>query len=245
MNQTQQIIHHLKHTLKQSGFTYKDVAAHLSMSEANIKRMFANQHITLQRIEAICHLMQLELTDLLQMLEDAKQHIQCLTKEQEQLLVSDPKLLLVAVSVKNYLSFDDIVEHYQISKSECIQCLAQLDRFKIIDLLPNNRIKLLIDQHFNWIPNGPIEQFFQQQIQQQFLASRFNADTACRLFQFGLLGDTSIWIMLKKLNDMAQEFTHLHQQDQHLPLHKKHSMGLFLATRPWDLDIFKPLIKEK
>lgn len=243
MNQTTLLIAQLKKALKTEGITYKNIAEHLSMSEANVKRMFANEQLTLQRLEVIANLAQLELTDLLKLVEESRQHITNLTAEQEQLLVSDPQLLLVAVSVKNYLSFDDIVNHYQISQSECIQCLAKLDRLNIIELLPNNRIKLLIDQNFSWLRNGPIEQFFQQQIQQQFLASKFKNEQACRLFQFGLLGDTSTQIMLKKIKALAQEFTDLHKQDQLLELNKKHSMGLFLATRPWDLDIFKPMKK--
>lgn len=243
MKQTSQLLLQLKKSLKTSGVTYKDIAFHLKMSEANVKRMFANNNMPLQRLESICNLIKLELTDLLHIIEDSQKHIKSLSLAQEQSLISDPKLLLVAVSVKNFLSYHDIIAHYQISDAECIQCLAKLDRLKIIDLLPNNRIKLLIDQNFSWISNGPIEQFFQQQIQQQFLKSRFRDDNACRLFQFGLLGDTATQIMLKKINHLAQEFSELHQQDQHLSLDKKHSMGLLLATRPWDLDVFKPLLK--
>lgn len=243
MNQTSSIIKTLKIFLKKAGITYKDIAAHLNMSEANIKRMFASENIALQRLEDICVLAQLELVDLFQLYEESRQRIKSLNFEQEQQLVSDSKLLLVAVSVRNYLSFDEIIKHYQISETECIQCLATLDRLKIIDLLPNNRIKLLIDSHFDWIKNGPIDQFFKQQIQQQFLNSKFNHAPACRLFQFGLLGDSATQTMLKKLQALAQEFTDLHHKDQHLPLQKKHSMGLLLATRPWDLDAFKPLLK--
>ncbi len=243
MKQTSQLIQQLKRSLKQSGKTYKAIATHLEMSEANVKRMFASENFSLKRLETICNLIQLTLTDLMQLVDESIHRINSLSLAQEEQLVSDSKLLLVAVSVKNYLSFEDIIHHYQISESECIQCLAKLDRLKIIDLLPNNRIKLLIDQNFKWIKNGPIEKFFQQQIQQQFLKSRFNDEQATRLFQFGLLGDTSSQIMLKKLRALALEFTDLHKQDQHLALDKKHSMGLLLATRPWDLDIFKPMLK--
>ena len=242
MAQTKALIKVLKQELKKSSFTYSDVAGHLNMSEANVKRLFATQRFTLQRLEEICLLLKMELSDLFKLYEDSRHRISCLNLEQEKELVSDSKLLLVAVSVRNHLTFQDIIENYQIAETECIHYLAQLDRLKIIELLPENRIKLLIDEHFNWLPHGPIEQFFQQQIQTQFLKANFNKELDCRLFQFGLLGDSSTQIILGKLKSLAQEFTDLHRQDLKLPLNKRHNLGLLIAMRPWELDVFKPLL---
>lgn len=242
MAQTAALIDTLKQALKKSRFTYSDVAAELEMSEANVKRLFATQRFTLQRLEQICQLIQLELSDLFILYEESRHKITGLNLQQEQELVSNTKLLLVAVSVRNHLSFEDITTHYQISDTECIQHLAKLDRLKIIDLLPGNRIKLLVDEHFSWIPDGPIEQFFQQQIQNQFLKSRFRQELELRQFQFGLLSETSIQLMKNKLKALTIEFNELHRRDLNLPLTKRHSLGLLVAIRPWELEVFKPLI---
>lgn len=241
MPQTSALIDTLKQALKSRRLTYSEVARRLDMSEANVKRMFAAKRFTLDRLEQICQLMELELSDLFRLYEDSRQRISQLSEEQEQELVSDPKLLLVAVSVRNCLGFDDILRNYRLTESECIRCLARLDRLKIIDLLPNNRIKLRIDENFRWLPNGPIHQFFDQQIKDQFLKSRFTGDQEQRLFLFGLLGDGSVEVVMKKLQALASEFTELHRQDAQLPLEKRHNIGLMLAMRPWELGIFQPL----
>ncbi|MCH8285664.1 helix-turn-helix transcriptional regulator [candidate division KSB1 bacterium] len=243
MAQTQALIEILKQSLKTNRLTYADIASRLDMSEANVKRMFAKRRFSLERLEEVCQLMQMEMSDLFVLYEASRQRIDHLTEKQEQELVGDEKLLLVAVSVRNQLSFGDIVEHYEISTTECIQCLAKLDRLKIIDLLPNNRIKLRIDEHFSWLPGGPIERFFEREIQRQFLKSRFKGDLEQRLFHFGLLGDASSQIMIEKMKSLAHEFTELHKQDFNLPLHKRHNQGLMLAMRPWQLEVFDPLIK--
>ena len=243
MAQTQALIEILKQSLKTNRLTYADIASRLDMSEANVKRMFAKRRFSLERLEEVCQLMQMEMSDLFVLYEASRQRIDHLTEKQEQELVGDEKLLLVAVSVRNQLSFGDIVEHYEISTTECIQCLAKLDRLKIIDLLPNNRIKLRIDDHFSWLPGGPIERFFEREIQRQFLKSRFKGDLEQRLFHFGLLGDASSQIMIEKMKSLAHEFTELHKQDLNLPLHKRHNQGLMLAMRPWQLEVFDPLIK--
>jgi DNA-binding Lrp family transcriptional regulator len=244
MAQTPALIDILKQSLKTHRLTYADIASRLEMSEANVKRMFAKKRFSMHRFEQICELMQMEMSDLFVLYEASRQRINQLTEQQEQELVGDEKLLLVAVSVRNQLSFEQIVEHYQISATECIQYLAKLDRLKIIDLLPDNRIKLRIDEHFSWLPGGPIERFFEREIQRQFLKSRFKGELEQRQFHFGLLGDTSSQIMIEKLESLAHEFTELHKRDLHLPLHKRHNQGLMLAMRPWHLDVFEPLVKK-
>jgi DNA-binding Lrp family transcriptional regulator len=244
MAQTPALIDILKQSLKTHRLTYADIASRLEMSEANVKRMFAKKRFSMHRFEQICELMQMEMSDLFVLYEASRQRINQLTEQQERELVGDEKLLLVAVSVRNQLSFEQIVEHYQISATECIQYLAKLDRLKIIDLLPDNRIKLRIDEHFSWLPGGPIERFFEREIQRQFLKSRFKGELEQRQFHFGLLGDTSSQIMIEKLESLAHEFTELHKRDLHLPLHKRHNQGLMLAMRPWHLDVFDPLVKK-
>ena len=242
MNQSAELIDTLKRMLRKSRITYARIATHLNMSEANIKRLFASRSFTLQRLEAICSLMDLQLSDLFIEHEKNRQRVVQLTHEQEQELVSDAQLLLVAVSVRNHLDFDDIVERYNISTTDCIRCLARLDRLKVIDLLPGNRFRLLIDDNFSWLPNGPIERFYQQQIQQPFLRARFSAELECRIFRFGLLGESSNQVMLRKLRALSREFTELHHNDLDLPLDSRKSMGLLVAMRPWEFDLFKPLV---
>jgi len=243
MAQTTALIKTLKQALKASRFTYADIARHLDMSEANVKRLFATESFSLHRLEAVCELLQLELADLFNLYEESRDKIRHLTLEQEQELVSDIGLLLIAVSVRNRLSYEDIVNFYTITEAETIRYLARLDRLGIIDLLPGNRIKLLIDERFNWLADGPIERFYQQQIQSQFLKSRFSAKTDLRLFQFGLLGEGACQVFIKKLQALAQEFIELHRQDMNLPLDKRYNMGLLIAMRPWELEVFEPLIR--
>ncbi len=245
MAQTAELVKTLKAALKSNNLTYADVARQLKMSEANMKRLFVSKRFTLQRLEEICQLMQMELTDLFQLYQESRQRISHLTLEQEKELVKDEKLLLVAVSVRNHLTFKDIISNYLLSEIECIRCLAKLDKLMIIDLLPNNRIKLRIDEDFHWIENGPIENFFEQKIQKHFLKSGFRAELEHRRFMFGLLSDSSIRVLLKKMHNLTKEFADLHRQDAHLPLEKRHNIGFIMAMRPWEFEVFEPLIRSK
>lgn len=241
MTQQAALIETLKQALKRRGLTYVVVARKLRMSEANVKRMFASKRFTLDRLEAVCRVAEMDLTDLVALYEESRQRIAQLTQEQEQELVRDTKLLLVAVCVRNRLSFDDIIANFQLTKTECIRFLAKLDKLKIIDLLPENRIKLRVSEDFRWLPNGPIERFFESHIQRQFLQSTFSAAHEKRLFLFGMLSEASRQIMLARLESVAAEFAELLRQDSRLPLQQKRNLGVMLAVRPWDLDLLQAL----
>ncbi len=244
MAQTRDIITTLKKALRSQHMTYADVAKGLKMSEANIKRLFASERITLDRIEAICRLMDMDLSDLFQMYEDSRKRIEQLTESQEKELIADTKLLLVAVCVRNHHSFDDILRHYHIDEPELIQKLAKLDRLKIIDLLPNNKIKLRISEHFSWIPNGPIERFYEKAIQNEFLKKGFNTENSPRVFLSGLLSESSQTVIRKKLQALCNEFTQLHRQDSELPLEKRHNIGILIAMREWEFSELRPFVKK-
>jgi len=242
MAQYEILISTLKQSLKEHQLTYAEVAKRLDMSEANVKRMFATKRFTLQRLEQVCQLMDMELADLFKSHEASRQSITHLTEEQEQELVSDVRLLLVAVCVRNYFTFDEIVAQYNLKSTECIRYLAKLDKLKIIDLLPNNRIKLRIDEGFRWLAKGPIEIFFEKQVQSQFLKSSFSAEGDQRLFMSGLLSETSRQVILKKMQMLAKEF--VDRQDANLPLSKRDNLGLLIAMREWEFAAFKPLQKK-
>jgi len=241
MAQVQAVIATLKQALKADRLTYADVARGLGMSEANVKRMFATERISLDRLEAICELIHMDLIDLFQLVDASRQRITQLLEEQERELVADVKLLLVAVSVRNHLSYEEIIRNYMITETECIHYLAKLDRLHIIDLLPRNRIKLRVDENFSWRPNGPIERFFEREVQSQFLKSGFNSAGSMRVFIPGLLSERSHDAFTRKLLALGKEFTELHRQDCDLPLGKRRSIGLLLALREWEFAAFRPL----
>lgn len=241
MAETRAVIGTLKQALRSYPMTYAEVALGLEMSEANVKRLFASERITLDRIEAICRLMQMGLSDLFQLYDASRQQIEQLSVDQEKELVADTQLLLVAVCVRNELNFAEIMQYHHISEPDLIRCLAKLDRLKVIDLLPQNKIKLRIDQNFSWISGGPIEHFFEKAIQSEFIGAKF--DSEGRRFLFGMLGENSQAIIKNRLKALSHEFIQLHQADRQLPWSKRKSVGMLVAVREWEFSILSPYVK--
>lgn len=241
MSQLTDVCESLKALLKQQHITYKALAEQLKMSEANIKRMFSLNQFTLARLEQICTVLNISLSDLFLLVEKQKKKISQLSPEQELELVSDVKLILVAACVRDGWSFDEIITHYQIDEFACIQLLAKLDRLKMIELLPNNQYKVLIAQDFQWIPHGPLEQFMTKDGIATFISTPFTEDNSFRFYIRGTYSQTSIDIIKRKLNQLKKEVAQLNQEDATLPLENRQHIGLLLAMRPWELPHFQKL----
>ncbi|WP_133471629.1 helix-turn-helix domain-containing protein [Paraglaciecola marina] len=239
MSQISQINQTLKSLLRQQHITYKDIAVRLDMSEANIKRIFSTQSFTLQRLEQICDVLNMTMADLFALTQKQVQQISQLTVEQESELLADPKLLLIAVCVRDAWKFDEIVNYYDIDKLECIRLLARLDKLKIIDLLPNNHFKSLIAQDFRWIPGGPLERFMEKEVLIKFMAPKQNEQWLFRFYLRGRYSQSSIDIIQRKLNLLTKEAAALNLEDSDLPLNKRQHIGLLMAMRPWEPSLFE------
>lgn len=239
MAQTSALIKTLKQQLKAHGKTYADVAQLLELSEASVKRLFAEENFTLQRLEKICHAMGLELSDLLQAMISTQNSVSELSWDQEEMIVSDLLLLLITVCVINGYTYEDLLAQYKIDQHECIQKLATLDRLKIIELLPGNRIKLRVSPDFSWIKKGPIQQLFQSKIEKDFFNSQFDKDTESLIVLNGLLSTSGNLEFQKRMRRLAREFSELCKDDKTLTIDQRHGTSLVIALRQWQYSLFK------
>ena len=138
----------LKQCLREQRFTYKQIAQKLNVSEASVKRNFSLQAFSLDKLEQICECLNLSLSDLFSLSQKQQEKISQLSEKQEMELLANPKLLLAAVCVRDGWRFSEIIKHYNISEVEGSKLMTTVDKLKFIELLPNNRYKLLIAQNF-------------------------------------------------------------------------------------------------
>lgn len=241
MPQTQQLIDTLKQALKTQKKTYADVAGVLALSEASVKRLFADKNLSLLRLEQICQFLGMEISDLVQLMNQRAQRISQLTREQEQEIAGDRILLLMTVCALNRWTLDEVLGFFRIREPDAIRCLTRLDRLKIIDLLPGNRIKLLISTNFHWLENGPIQQLFRSRLQDDFFSSRFDRQTERLLVVNGMLSRQSNAVLQKKMERLAREFDELNDEDAGLPLDQRHGVTMVVAMSDWRFGLFADL----
>lgn len=243
MSQITPILTTLKRELKAQGITYIEVAARLDLSESSIKRLFSENRLSLHRLEQLCQLLGMEISDLVQKMNEQRKQLNMLTEEQEREVVEDQKLMLMALSVLNHWTFEEILATYELTEPEAIQLLARLDRLKIIELLPLNRFRLIVASDFRWIPEGPIQRFFRSEVQPGFMQSSFANPGEKFLFRSGMLSRGSNATLIKKMERLIAEFNELHDEDAGLPLTERFGSSILVALRPWEFGFFRGLRK--
>ena len=241
MSQSKQLIDTLKQELRKQRVNYRQVAAMLDLSEASVKRLFADRSFTLERLEKVCELLNLSFIDLVQQMEKNVDLTSELTVEQEQELAADDKLLMMGHFLVNRFEFSEIIENYEISETEGIQLLAKLDRMKIIELQPGNRVKLLIAPNFKWRPNGPLQRYFEQKVQTEFFNSSLDGANEIRIFSSGSLSKDATAEVLSKIKHLVKELNGLIKDSEALPGDQRVVTSMVIALRPWDVKVFRDL----
>lgn len=239
--QSQSMVDALKQILKSRRVSYEQVAAHLGLSLSTVKRQFAAGDFTLRRLEAVCELVDVDLLELAREAEAERLRVASLTAEQERTLVADPELLLVAICALNRWGFERILEHYRIDKPRLIALLVRLDRLGLIELLPENRIKLRVARNFAWLPDGPIHHYFVNHVQTELLAGSFDANRDMHRFAWGMVTAESAAVMRAKMADLVESFHELTRQDEVRPRHQAGARGtcLLVALRRWEPASFR------
>lgn len=245
MAQKTQLILVLKQALKSHGLTYVDVAETLNLSEASVKRLFAQSDLSLTRLDLICQRMGIEISDLVAEMvqQHANKQVSQLSHEQEQELASDATLLLVTVCVLNGWTIEELTAHYHLAETECVHYLAMLDTMGLITLLPQNRIRLRIATNFSWRPNGPIQHFFQDKLAADFFNTQFEQQHEQLVVLNGMLSDGAMAIFQRKLRQLVQDFDELNNEDRSLPLSERKGTTVVLAARNWQFGLFDHLRK--
>ena len=241
MSETSAMVDGLKRVLKARRINYARVAEALGLSEATVKRMFSKNDFSLERFEQVCQLAEVSVTELAKEVDSEKNYISQLTEEQEKRIVGNTKLFLVAVCVLNHLSLEQIISIYDLSEAECIQLLLELDRIRFLQLLPNNRIKLLVSRTFSWRPNGPILQYVKSVGAEDYFRSRFDGPGEYVGVINAMLSQASSAQIINRLQRIGRDFAEMHEDDKHLPLGERRPASLLLAVRPWELEAFKKL----
>ena len=108
MSTTQDLITALKAELKAADITYADLADELGMSESSIKRIFAKADMPLSRIDEMLRVLKMDFAELARKVADAQPLRRELTLEQEQAVVADRKLMLLAICAFSQWSFEQM-----------------------------------------------------------------------------------------------------------------------------------------
>src|SRR5580700_5221804 len=214
------IVAELKRALREHELTYADVARKLELSVATVKRLFSTGDFSLQRVDGICELMGISLREILERGQDRATPVNQLTVTQEQEIVADHRLFFVTWLVLNRTPFEEIVRHYRLTDRELLRYFIKLDRLKVIELQPGNKVRLLVSRRFSWRAGGPVQKYIHQKLLREFF------------FHGGAISDETLAQVKRVLRNASRECVDIVEGDRG-PWDTRHGTAFVLAVRPW------------
>lgn len=234
MSQVDQFLDALKRAIKAKGLTYQDLKKIMNLSESSIKRILNDKSLSLERIEKICEQCNIQFSEVCRLADFTNdQGPTKMTADQELGLSKNSRLLHLFLLISDGYSLKKITKAYDIQDPELTQLLIQLDRLKLIELHPNNRIKLLFPStglFFN--RDGAIGKTLFAQVQNQFLNHDFRqSQDFLRFTQVHFTQET-----FNKFKKKLEKITNEALEESQLLVQQKEqvgSSGFLFAIRDW------------
>ena len=223
----------IKRKLKAKSITYRDIAYTLDATEISVKRWFAEERLTIRQVTTVANMIGISLGELIQEAEEPP--LQQTTQEQEQAVMDDLRLALVLQCVVSNLSVKEIIASYVMSEAECVQHLVKLDQLRLIDLLPDNQVRLRISRDFEYLPNGPINQFANKTVIPKLMASDFHGPYANQFVLRANLTPNAIKQFKIYLRHLRRQLAELHTESFAEPLEQRQRFYVAIAYRNWEL----------
>ena len=216
------------------------------MSESSVKRLFARQSFSLQRLEQILNLSGSRSRISSTLMNERREFLTELTPEQEDALLADPKQLLMTYLLVNGWPLAAITSTFAIDDAEAERLLIRLHRARIIELLPFNRVKLLTARNFTWRKNGPVQRVLRARGAARIprLVVR-GPRRALALRRAACCRATSLAQLQQSIDRLAREFDELARRDAALPLASGAAAAPCSRCGPWEFSMFAALRRKK
>lgn len=238
---TREIVETLKRILKARGMTYAELARALRVSTPTVKRLFSQRSFTLERLEEILRVLEVDFYELARMSHGRRDGPVELSLEQETALAKDARLFSVFWLLSNEWRFDEIVAEFRIGAAQITSYFARLERLRLIDWRPGNRARLRVPKHYVWRARGPLRKAYGLRVVTEFMRSRFDAPNDAFHFEAQELSAESAIVVKRRLERVAAEINEMVGIDAAAPAKKRVALGVLLACRPWNISIVHAL----
>lgn len=234
----------LKLQLKARGMRYADLARALGLSEPSVKRLFSRGGITLERLERICSVLEIDFFELARSGRRVAEQPRSLSLAQEQALAAEPRLLMLFHLLCNDWIVEEVQQEFGLSGTAIVRLLARLDRLRLIELQAGNRVRLLVARNFEWRPQGPVLTRWARSGVVEFFRGSFETPDALLRLEVREFGSATLALLRRRLERTVQEFNEMAAVDASLPASRRRGVGLVIGLRPFSFSLLQSLREE-
>lgn len=175
LSEADRLLRALKKVFRDRGIRQRQIAEALGVSQASVRRYLSGKGIGLQLLEQLCQIAKIRIVDLAEMALNGDQGLaHRLTERQELDLAQNVLTAFIFYLLRYGWTPEEICEECELSKPELIRHLLQLDRLRLIRLLPNNKVRILTVKYPDWQQGGPVRRTFDRSARKVFQTMDYN-----------------------------------------------------------------------
>jgi DNA-binding Xre family transcriptional regulator len=150
----------IKQVMKNKGFTYHNLADHLEVSHATVKRILTSEEMGLSRLFQICEFLNLALSELVTFAANQVEEREVsFTNEQELFLAGDPRYYLYLSSLYSGQTPQQIAKKYNLDLPSQDKYVRRLEQHELVRVTSKGVVKPTHVHMPNWRRSGPMAEF--------------------------------------------------------------------------------------
>ena len=231
----------LRRLLRGHGLTIRAIGERMAVSDATVKRWFQGQGLGADRLEDLCTLAGISLSELADLTHSPPRELaHQLTLAQEQALTESTFLSFLFFMVMSGWPPRDLHDDFGVSMKQIEEQLKRLERLALIDRLPGGRVRSRVDRRVAW-RRGPMRQHFEQHMKRQFVEIDFGAPDTIYTAETAKLSASGIARLEELLQRFRLDVQELADEDRRHSLLSRQWNMVLVAVRPLDVARFRAL----
>ena len=227
------VLSELRRELKARGLRVGRLAEKLDVAEPTVWRWLRGDGLTLDRLDEICAIADIDLRDLLGRADDERQ--EHFTLAQERVLAADRALALVFFVILHGAQRRDIEREFGLPDDRLDAHLDRLKRLGLIDSAPRGRIRPKLRRSVRWRRGGPLSIAFERTVKPLFLSMDFGSPDALYVSDMVPMSESGRARVHALFEALRDDIHLIGEQEQAARLEGQEWSGVLMMVRPLDI----------
>jgi transcriptional regulator with XRE-family HTH domain len=224
----------LRRTLKARGLRARDVAEAVGVAEPTVWRWLRGDGLTLDRLDEICALADLDLRDLLALGDEDRPDV--FTLAQERVLAADRGLALVFFAILEGAQLAELDRRIGLPPTRLDAHLDRLKRLGLVEQRGSGRLRPRVRRSVRWRRGGPLSMSFERTVKPHFLSMDFGSPDALYVSDMVAMSAAGRARVHALFEALREDIYLIGEQERAAHLDGRDWSGVLMMVRPLNLD---------
>lgn len=195
---TLNVCNQIRRKIKEKDYTQDEFSKIIGVSIATLNRWLRGEGLLFSDLSLMAEKLEIKLSEIVTLAEGDMVSNFTYTLEQENSFANTEGLLAFFDHLLKGKSVSSIARSYKLSEKSLNFYLSKLDKLKLIEWLPHNKVKLKVNGEPRWLTGGPLSHKFRKQIIDEHIQNHLNNREMLKIGLYSLSQESCKKIEIKQ-----------------------------------------------